>query len=64
MVYKNIFYSFYHTYKMLFIGGWSRVAYFQQQTTNQIFVILFDICFLYLISYIYMNILYGTMMAN
>jgi hypothetical protein len=64
MTYKNIFYSFYNSYKMLFIAGWSEIAYYQKQGTNQIFVIIFDVFFLYLLSYIYMNIFYGTMMAN
>lgn len=49
---------------MVFVAGWSRVAAIQKENNNEIFVCIYYVSFLYIVSYIYMNIFYGTMMMN
>ena len=62
--YKNIFYAILNTCKIIFITGWSRIAILEKQVMNQFFVHIYFLSFLYLVSYVYMTVIYGLMMSN
>lgn len=64
MRYDNILYSLLNTCKIIFITGWSRIAILEKQATNETFVKIYFLSFLYLVSYVYMTIIYGLMMSN
>ena len=49
---------------MIFLTGWSRSVVLMKQTMNEILVLLYYMSFIYVVSYLYMNILYGMMMLN
>lgn len=62
--YSNIFISFFNTLKIIYLTGWSRTAILMKQKTTELFAVVYYLSFLYLLSYIYMNIFNGMMMLN
>ena len=49
---------------MIFLTGWSRSVVIIKQAKNEVMVLVYYLSFIYVVSYLYMNIVYGMMMVN
>ena len=62
--YGNIFLSFFNTWKMIYLTGWSRTPILMKQSLYELFIITYYFLFIYMVAYVYMNIFYGMIMSN
>ena len=61
--YSNIFYAFLSTFKEIPVTGSSRLILLYKHVLNPVFVLLYYYTYIYLISYIYLNIVYSLIIV-